>query len=47
MQQTRLTLIILALGLAQCLALTLMALTPLPDNIGGVAHGIYLSLIHI
>jgi hypothetical protein len=41
MQQTRLTLIILALGLAQCLALTLMALTPLPDNIGGVAHGIY------
>jgi hypothetical protein len=41
MQQTRLTLVILALGLTQCLLLILMALTPLPDNISGIAHAYY------
>jgi hypothetical protein len=41
MQQTRLALVILALGLLQCLLLALMAVTPLPDNISGVAHATY------
>ncbi|MFT4632331.1 MAG: hypothetical protein ACI8PP_000367 [Candidatus Pseudothioglobus sp.] len=41
MQQTRLSLVILTLGLAQCLLLALMAVTPLPENISGVAHAVY------
>jgi hypothetical protein len=41
MHQTRLSLVILALGLLQCLLLVLIALTPLPDNTGGLAHTLY------
>jgi hypothetical protein len=41
MPQTRLCLVILTLGLLQCLLLALMAMTPLPDNIGGVSHAVY------
>lgn len=41
MQQTRLSVVILALGVVQCLLLALIALTPLPDNPGGIAHSLY------
>jgi hypothetical protein len=44
MPQTRLSLVVLALGLLQCLLLALMAMTPLPDNISGVAHAAYDSM---
>ena len=41
MHQTRLAIVILVLGLAQCVALILIALTPLPDNTGGLPHALY------
>ena len=41
MHQTRLTIVILVLGLVQCVALILIALTPLPDNTSGLPHALY------
>jgi hypothetical protein len=41
MPQTRLSLVILALGLLQCLLLVSIALTTLPENSVGLAHGQY------